>query len=146
MLSGLTWLLLRALPFPVFRALPYTIEPGVGAVSAKGLSAHHVREPDGCSPTPGQPVQCLGSKASNARQLAQSQRFWKAQKLGKPAPAAKATMTAYDNVPCTWSITKTESYPASAAPYAADSSGELNILLHDGDTLGVDGTQVGVLK
>jgi len=50
------------------------------------------------------------------------------------------------NVSGTWSITNTESYPASAAPYAPDSSGELNILLHDGDTLGVDGAQIGVLK
>lgn len=30
--------------------------------------------------------------------------------------------------------------------FTADSSGELHILWHDGDTLGVDGAQVGVLE
>ena len=29
---------------------------------------------------------------------------------------------------------------------SADAAGELNVFRHDGDTLGVDGTQVGVLE
>ena len=29
---------------------------------------------------------------------------------------------------------------------SSDSPGQLDVLWHDGDTLGVDGTQVGVLK
>ena len=29
---------------------------------------------------------------------------------------------------------------------SADSAGQLNVLRHDGDSLGMDGTQVGVLK
>ena len=34
----------------------------------------------------------------------------------------------------------------SLAAFASDSSGELDVLGHDGDSLGVDGTQVGVLE
>ena len=32
------------------------------------------------------------------------------------------------------------------SPFATDSSGQLDILRHDGDSLGVNGAQVGVLK
>ena len=35
---------------------------------------------------------------------------------------------------------------ASLCTFASDTSGKLDVLGHDGDTLGVDGTQVGILK
>ena len=35
---------------------------------------------------------------------------------------------------------------ADLSPLASDASGELDVLGHDGDTLGVDGAQVGVLE
>ena len=38
------------------------------------------------------------------------------------------------------------SYPPGAAPDATYPPGELDVLLHDGDALGVDGAQVGVLE
>ena len=34
----------------------------------------------------------------------------------------------------------------SSGPIASDSSSQLNVLWHDRHTLGMDGTQVGVLK
>ena len=33
-----------------------------------------------------------------------------------------------------------------SSPFASDPSGQLNVLGHDGHPLGVDGTEVGVLK
>jgi hypothetical protein len=35
---------------------------------------------------------------------------------------------------------------AALGPLASDAPGQLNVLGHDGDTLGVDGSQVSVLK
>ena len=37
-------------------------------------------------------------------------------------------------------------YSGSLVAFAPDSSGELDVLGHDGDSLGVDGAQVGVLE
>ena len=34
----------------------------------------------------------------------------------------------------------------SLSAFATDTTGELNVLRHDGDSLGMDGTQVGVFK
>ena len=47
-------------------------------------------------------------------------------------------------------LKKTDCYGASLivnlSSLSTDSSGQLDVLGHDGDTLGMDGTQVGVLK
>ena len=39
-----------------------------------------------------------------------------------------------------------QSRPRHLSTLSADTAGQLNVLGHDGDTLGVDGAQVGVLE
>ena len=44
------------------------------------------------------------------------------------------------------SISRLVSRPERLRALATDAAGKLNVLGHDGDTLGVDGAQVGVLE
>jgi hypothetical protein len=37
-------------------------------------------------------------------------------------------------------------YPTSTAPYTSYSPGKLDILLHDGNSLGMDGAKIGVFE
>ena len=61
-------------------------------------------------------------------------------------------MRAIYGLGCCWTIlellshSKNQQQRARLGTFATDSSGQLDVLWHDGHTLGVDGAKVGVLE